>query len=330
MIMANVYKEFNVIKEVTLDAYLLAFDKGDDGKADNVGAFPVQEFEAFWQGLYADEIATYKEIQTAVEANANAAANSAAEALATKNAAVEEINSAKTAATDEISSLQTTAVQAVTDAQNTATTAINNIKATIDSTAEVVSTNASNAAASEAKAKEYMESINPDTIVKKSELETEAAPYENPIYVKQADVETLNATDIDCTNLFEKIYPVGSVYMSFVSTNPQTLFGVGTWSQIKDTFLLATGDTYAMADESSEVKTTAIAGEATHTLTESEMPAHTHSFARGVTDNQVTGWVSGTKFNANYGTYSTGSTGGGGAHNNMPPYLPVYMWRRTS
>lgn len=28
--------------------------------------------------------------------------------------------------------------------------------------------------------------------------------------------------------------------------------------------------------------------------------------------------------------YSTGSTGGGHAHNNMPPYIAVYMWKRTA
>ena len=70
------------------------------------------------------------------------------------------------------------------------------------------------------------------------------------------------------TNIMKKIYPVGSIYISTVSTNPSTLFGFGTWAQIKDTFLLAAGTTY---------KAGATGGEATHKLTINEIPSHTHS-----------------------------------------------------
>ena len=64
-----------------------------------------------------------------------------------------------------------------------------------------------------------------------------------------------------------KLYPVGSVYISFNSTDPSTLFG-GTWSRLKDTFLLANGDAYAP-------DTTG--GSATKTITTSNMPSHNHS-----------------------------------------------------
>lgn len=64
-----------------------------------------------------------------------------------------------------------------------------------------------------------------------------------------------------------KLYPVGSVYISFNSTNPQTLFG-GTWVRLKDRFLLASGDTYA-------ANTTG--GSATKTIAVNNMPAHNHS-----------------------------------------------------
>ena len=66
--------------------------------------------------------------------------------------------------------------------------------------------------------------------------------------------------------LLNAIYPVGSIYMSVNSTSPATLFG-GTWERIKDRFLLAAGDAYAAGGTG---------GEATHTLTEGEMPAHSH------------------------------------------------------
>ena len=64
-----------------------------------------------------------------------------------------------------------------------------------------------------------------------------------------------------------KLYPVGSVYISFNATDPSTLFG-GTWVRLKDTFLLANGDTYAP-------NTTG--GSATKTISTSNLPAHTHT-----------------------------------------------------
>lgn len=134
--------------------------------------------------------------------------------------------------------------------------------------------------------------------------------------------------------LLNKVYPVGSVYMSVNSTSPATLFG-GTWEQIKDTFLLSAGDTYAAG---------ATGGESDHTLTIAEMPSHRHShyshfqWHSGSTNTLQ---VSGTSINvanqqgyahvdtqevATYSTYE----GNGDAHNNMPPYLAVYVWKRTA
>lgn len=64
-----------------------------------------------------------------------------------------------------------------------------------------------------------------------------------------------------------KLYPVGSVYISFSAADPSTLFG-GTWQRLKDTFLLASGDTYAAGSTG---------GSATKTIAVSNMPAHNHS-----------------------------------------------------
>ena len=118
------------------------------------------------------------------------------------------------------------------------------------------------------------------------------------------------------------VYPVGAVYISVSNIDPGTLFG-GTWEQIEDTFLLSAGSTYTAGDTG---------GEAEHTLTTQEMPSHNHSLAcrwSGETGS------SGTLGQMDGGGYSsagigTNSTGGGQAHNNMPPYLVVYMWQRIS
>lgn len=124
-------------------------------------------------------------------------------------------------------------------------------------------------------------------------------------------------------DIWELIYPVGAIYISAAATDPKTLFG-GTWERIKDRFLLAAGDTYAAGKTG---------GEAEVTLTADEIPEIKMSY-------QYTGQstVIGTdairlydgdgKINQYTGPQS--SNCGGKAHNNMPPYLAVYMWKRTA
>ena len=125
--------------------------------------------------------------------------------------------------------------------------------------------------------------------------------------------------------LLNLIYPVGSIYMSVSSTSPATFLG-GTWERIQDKFLLAAGSTYAAG---------ATGGEATHKLTTSEMPAHTHNAAvAGGTEAYGTTRTAIGSFNVVTSGYLDSSTsvrtGGDGAHNNMPPYLAVYVWKRTA
>lgn len=62
------------------------------------------------------------------------------------------------------------------------------------------------------------------------------------------------------------IYPVGSIYMSTNSVNPSTLFG-GSWEQIKDKFLLASGTTFSNGSTGGEIN---------HKLTTNEIPSHAH------------------------------------------------------
>lgn len=124
---------------------------------------------------------------------------------------------------------------------------------------------------------------------------------------------------------FDQIYPVGSIYISVNSTTPGSLFG-GTWERIQDRFLLASGTTYANG---------ATGGSATHTLTVGEMPSHGHNLVfhdGGGSGNSGKG----VPFLGN-GDRTTGAdprgvqyTGGNQPHNNMPPYLAVYVWKRVS
>ena len=141
----------------------------------------------------------------------------------------------------------------------------------------------------------------------------------------------------DCANLFDIIYPVGSIYISAVNQNPFDLFGFGKWEQIQDCFLLGASSKYPVGVPG---------GEEEVELTVDEIPSHAHKMIRPkwyasdgngtVSDAQsenVYGYTSGTT--SKYLTKGTGDidiqpTGGGKAHNNMPPYLPVYIWKRMS
>ena len=123
-------------------------------------------------------------------------------------------------------------------------------------------------------------------------------------------------------------YPVGAIYISTVSTSPASLFG-GTWERLKDRFLLGAGDTYSAGSSG---------GEAAHALTVNEMPPHQHpvyadaNFCAVSTGNNNL-WKQALVNASNPVTVDymrIGSSGGGWAHNNMPPYLAVYMWKRVA
>ncbi len=123
--------------------------------------------------------------------------------------------------------------------------------------------------------------------------------------------------------LLDYLHPIGSIYQSTDATSPADLFG-GTWEQVKDVFLLAAGDSHAAGSTG---------GEEEHVLTAAEMANHTHGYDyTGQSDTTGTGAIKivspgGT---ANAYTGKATSNCGGQAHNNMPPYLAVYTWRRTA
>lgn len=138
------------------------------------------------------------------------------------------------------------------------------------------------------------------------------------------------------TSLFNAVYPVGSIYMTVNPVSPASLFG-GTWEPIYDRFLLAAGGNYPVG---------ATGGEATHTLTVNEMPNHEHGVrvdwhdgsdmttntaVAGSTPITTNGGVAGNlAIDRPTGGQGTTNTGGSQPHNNMPPYLTVYMWKRIA
>lgn len=175
-------------------------------------------------------------------------------------------------------------------------------------------------------------------------------------------------------SLIDLVHPVGSIYMSLDSTDPGQLFG-GTWAQIKGRFLLSTGTpddnsnslygtdlTYDGTNKYNESTPGSTGGESRHTLSESELPEHSHRALGKPGDSSTTkwrfpilqdiantsGWHHGVEnpsagsgltvpgcLDANSGgnvglTQYTGAVGNNAAHNNLPPYMAVNMWRRTA
>ena len=136
---------------------------------------------------------------------------------------------------------------------------------------------------------------------------------------------------IDLSSLWDQIYPVGSIYITANATNPSVLFG-GTWEQLKGKFLV--GVDSSDTDFETSGKT---GGEKTHILKIDEMPSHNHTLygsPYGSAD-WVEGGIQRVKYDVNHktasNTYPIGpafDTGGSQAHNNLPPYITVYMWKR--
>lgn len=146
-----------------------------------------------------------------------------------------------------------------------------------------------------------------------------------------SDGTAVNATKFNnktWAQMLTTVYPVGAVYLSASSTSPASLFG-GTWEAMKDRFLLGAGGTYSAGSTG---------GAATVTLTTSQIPAHDHKLqlvSPHTSDgDRSTSYVR-YGYNGSGNTFYTNAnamenTGGGGSHNNMPPYLAVYMWKRVS
>lgn len=128
------------------------------------------------------------------------------------------------------------------------------------------------------------------------------------------------------TNYWKTVYPVGAIYISASSASPAALFG-GNWVQLTETFLFAASDLQAISPAYNGGDT---GGEFTHTLTTDEMPSHTHDI--GFRSDYL-GKGSDRRAPAagyNDSTMATNATGRGQAHNNMPPYTVVYVWRRIA
>ena len=156
---------------------------------------------------------------------------------------------------------------------------------------------------------------------------SEVTTYSNEDYLVLDNGQTTNKIQasrigggLDETDIVEIVYPVGSIYMSVNNVNPNELFIGTTWTRLQDRFLLGAGSTYSAG---------VTGGSSTVTLSTNEMPSHNHTTYFRKSGGAGNGSWDYLDPGSNYGAASS-NTGGGLAHDNMPPYLVVYMWKRTA
>ena len=146
--------------------------------------------------------------------------------------------------------------------------------------------------------------------------------------IEKSKVNNFNKEVVDI------VYPIGSIYMSVNSTSPATLFG-GTWEQLKDKFLLASGDTYSNGATGGSADATLVShqhgtnesGEyfvTSEINTANNTTVSYNSNGNRIVDGQLSG---GSSFHHRVGTGYVGSSATG---KNMPPYLVVNVWKRTA
>ena len=181
---------------------------------------------------------------------------------------------------------------------------------------------------------ETLKEINKNYIVSNVDLKNTTADLER------------TKNDLDNTKIklsFEKIYPIGSIYLSINGTNPSDLFGIGEWELLKDRFLIGAGNKYYVGDKG---------GNTSHKLTIEEMPSHTHvqnphnhytniywnSYYPGnlsskgylitTTDTTKKDGPGNYLGDMSLTTATNQYTGGNQSFDIINPYLSVYMWKR--
>lgn len=127
-------------------------------------------------------------------------------------------------------------------------------------------------------------------------------------------------------NLYQAFYPIGAILILDNETDPNTLFPETAWEKYSQGEILV-GYGYLNGDSSKQQITfdKEITGEEKVTLTVNNLPSHTH----GMYESKIANGSAGYDYQGSGTSSYTYYTGGGGAHNNMMPYIAVNIWRRT-
>lgn len=160
---------------------------------------------------------------------------------------------------------------------------------------------------------------------------------ENIAVQAQAAIDTQIARDNEITGIITRAkqlslteaFPVDSIFISISPINPAISLGYGTWVSFGSGRVLVGVDTGDSDFSLSE----RIGGSKTHALTVNEIPSHRHQILRersATTGTQNTQIARTADITSTIDTnVFTENTGGGLAHNNVQPYICVYMFKRT-
>lgn len=164
--------------------------------------------------------------------------------------------------------------------------------------------------------------------------------------VNSLTINDANNNTLSFEAIFNRIYPVGSIYISTNDVNPGTLF-TGTWEKIEGKFLLGSSSSYILGSSG---------GGASHVHTSA---AHTHDYGSLYAAAQFAGTngfyyktKTGVSYSANerkkdtgegvtnsssraegiqvYGTTASKTPGNTGSASSMPPYVVVSIYKRVS
>lgn len=150
------------------------------------------------------------------------------------------------------------------------------------------------------------------------------------VFIKKTLAQVKTILGLDGAPTFSTIYPVGSIYISVISTNPNTLFGMGTWvafgaGKVPVGFNAAETE-FDVSEETG--------GEKTHVLSVSELATHDHPMNAGGLQRPMgmtgTQGFAGSNTASDWGMVTVSSNGSNTPHNNLQPYIVVYMWKRTA
>lgn len=192
--------------------------------------------------------------------------------------------------------------------------------------------------------KDSLPTGDPNKIIKGLDFDTEFDAIETAISTKVDIVPSLSVGALltaaiggqlsdDKTAALDAIHPVNSIYISTDSANPATTFGAGTWQAFSQGRVLMGAGASTVDTNGSTISATAGTerGEYRHTLTEAEMPSHTHdtplySFTGTITNDNAAQ----TNGTSKIGDAVSDAAGSGQSHNNEQPSIVVYIWKRVA
>ena len=141
-----------------------------------------------------------------------------------------------------------------------------------------------------------------------------------------ATSESIKAYVDTQSSIISPCYPIGSIYINAInSNNPSNLLGFGTWVAFGAGRVPVGIDPSQPEFDAAEEE----GGAKTHTLTTNEIPSHSHNLGTFGNNSSAGSSIASSSL-SNQPTQDTTATGGGQSHNNLQPYIVVYMWKRTA